>query len=234
MTELGNDAVAVAALAIYAVYLGVGFGLRTWLQWRRTGDTGWRGISGRFGSAEWWAGVLFTAALLAGVLGPVTALLGLEPVAALGDAVVQVVGAGVAVAGVLATFATQLAMGTSWRIGVDETERTDLVTAGPFGLVRNPIFTAMAATGLGLALMVPNLVALLGFALLLVALQLQVRVVEEPYLVRTHGQSYAAYAATVGRFIPGLGRATPRPTNHPAINSADGSTDRRTTTEGVA
>lgn len=221
MTELGNDTVVVAALAIYAVYLGVGFGLRTWLQWRRTGDTGWRGISGRFGSAEWWAGVLFTGALLAGVLGPITALLGLEPVAALDASGVQMVGAALAVAGLLATFATQLAMGTSWRIGVDETERTDLVTA-------------MATTGLGLALMVPNLVALLGFALLLVALQLQVRVVEEPYLVRTHGQSYAAYAATVGRFIPGLGRATPRPTNHPAINPADGSTDRRTTTEGVA
>ena len=211
MTELGNDAVAVAALAIYAVYLGVGFGLRTWVQWRRTGDTGWRGIAGRFGSPEWWAGVLFTVALVAGVLGPVTALLGLEPVAALDAAPVQLLGFAVGVAGVLATFLTQLAMGTSWRIGVDETERTDLVTAGPFALMRNPIFTAMATTGLGLALMVPNLVALLGFVLLLAAVQLQVRVVEEPYLLRTHGPAYAAYAATVGRFVPGLGRVPAEP-----------------------
>ena len=212
MTDLGNDAVAVAALAIYAVYLGIGFGLRTWLQWRRTGDTGWRGISGRLGSPEWWAGVLFTAALVAGVLGPVTALAGLEPVAALDAGLVQAVGVAVAVAGVLATFLTQLAMGTSWRIGVDETERTDLVTAGPFAVVRNPIFTAMATTGLGLALMVPNLVALLGVGLLLVALQLQVRVVEEPYLLSTHGPAYADYAATVGRFVPGLGRLPAEPT----------------------
>ncbi|GIM68526.1 hypothetical protein Pve01_90550 [Planomonospora venezuelensis] len=212
MTDLGNDAVAVAALAIYAVYLGIGFGLRTWLQWRRTGDTGWRGISGRLGSPEWWAGVLFTAALVAGVLGPVTALAGLEPVAALDAGVVQAVGVAVAVAGVLATFLTQLAMGTSWRIGVDETERTDLVTAGPFAVVRNPIFTAMATTGLGLALTVPNLVALLGVGLLLVALQLQVRVVEEPYLLSTHGPAYADYTATVGRFVPGLGRLPAEPT----------------------
>ena len=49
MTELGSDAVAVAALAVYALYLGVGFGLRTWVQWRRTGDTGWRGISASSG-----------------------------------------------------------------------------------------------------------------------------------------------------------------------------------------
>lgn len=45
-----------AALTLFAVYLTVGFGLRTWLQWRRTGDTGFRGLSGRPGSAPWWAG----------------------------------------------------------------------------------------------------------------------------------------------------------------------------------
>ncbi|QBX56781.1 isoprenylcysteine carboxylmethyltransferase family protein [Nocardioides seonyuensis] len=214
---------AVLGLGFYAVYLGVGFGLRTWVQWRRTGDSGWRGISGRFGSPEWWAGVLFTVALIAGVLGPVTALLGLDPVAALDAAPAQLLGVSAALAGIAATFATQLAMGTSWRIGVDETESTDLVTTGPFALVRNPIFTAMATTGLGLGLMVPNLVALLGFVLLLVALQLQVRVVEEPYLLRAHGQSYATYAATVGRFIPGLGHL-------PAAPAAD---RRRPTQEAV-
>jgi protein-S-isoprenylcysteine O-methyltransferase Ste14 len=41
------------------------------------------------------------------------------------------------------------------------------------------------------------------------AIQMQVRAVEEPYLLRTHGDNYAAYAARVGRFLPGLGRLTP-------------------------
>jgi protein-S-isoprenylcysteine O-methyltransferase Ste14 len=66
------------------------------------------------------------------------------------------------VAGIVAMFGAQLAMGDAWRIGLDETERTGLVTGGPFRLVRNPIYTAMAVVGLGLALMVPNLVALAG------------------------------------------------------------------------
>ena len=47
---------------------------------------------------------------------------------------------------------------------------------------------------------------------LLVAVELQVRLVEEPYLLRTHRQVYASYAAATGRFVPGLGRlrrATP-------------------------
>ena len=197
-----------AALVLFAVYLGIGFGLRTWVQVRRTGDTGFRGISGRAGSAEWWAGVLFVVALVTGVLGPVVALAGVEAVPALTSPMVQWAGVVVAVLGIVGTFMTQMEMGTNWRIGVDESERTNLVRSGPFGVVRNPIFTAMAVTGLGLALMVPNVVSLLGVVLLAVALELQVRVVEEPYLRRLHGDTYRAYAAHVGRFVPVLGRLT--------------------------
>lgn len=46
----------------------------------------------------------------------------------------------------------QLAMGDSWRIGVDEQENTTLVRTGPFKWVRHPIYTAMMAFGLGLLL----------------------------------------------------------------------------------
>lgn len=196
----------LAALVLYGVYLGVGFGLRTWLQWRRTGDTGFRGVSGRPLSPEWTAGILFVLALVAGVLGPISALAGLDPVTGLGGSTLQWVGVGLAVAGVGATFVTQLDMGASWRIGVDASETTELVTSGAFRWVRNPIFTAMAATGLGLTLMVANVVALAGLVMLAVALELQVRVVEEPYLRATHGSTYATYAARAGRFLPGIGR----------------------------
>jgi protein-S-isoprenylcysteine O-methyltransferase Ste14 len=41
---------------------------------------------------------------------------------------------------------------------------------------------------------------------LIAAFELHVRRVEEPYLRRTHGDEYAAYAAQVGRFVPGIGR----------------------------
>ena len=196
----------VTALFLFAAYVGIGFGLRTWVQWRRTGDTGFRGISGRAGSPEWWAGVLFVLALVAGMLGPVAALAGLSAVDLFSATPWRITGLVLASTGISTTFLTQLDMGDSWRIGVDSLERTDLVTTGTFALVRNPIFTAMAITGVGLALMVPNLVSLIGAGLLLVALQLQVRVVEEPYLREVHGTAYAGYAATTGRFLPGIGR----------------------------
>lgn len=180
-----------AALILFLVYLAVGFVLRTWLQWRRTGDSGFRGISGRPGSPEWLAGVAFVVALVAGALGPVTALLGLEPLRRLDLPALAWAGLALAVVGIAATLATQLDMGTSWRIGVDEAERTDLVTTGAFALVRNPIFTAMAITGAGLALMTPNVVAVAGFATLLVALQLQVRVVEERRNLGSHATPWS-------------------------------------------
>ena len=40
----------------------------------------------------------------------------------------------------------------------------------------------------------------------MIALEIQVRLVEEPYLLRQHGDAYRNYAARVGRFVPGLGR----------------------------
>jgi len=35
--------------------------------------------------------------------------------------------------------------------------------------------------------------------------QLQVRLIEEPYLHRIHGSGYVDYISRVGRFLPGIG-----------------------------
>jgi protein-S-isoprenylcysteine O-methyltransferase Ste14 len=58
----------------------------------------------------------------------------------------------------------------------------------------------------GIALLAPNPLTIAGALGVIAALELQTRRVEEPYLLRTHGERYAAYAARVGRFLPGIGR----------------------------
>jgi len=196
---------ATVALVSYAVYIAVTFGLRAWLMMRRTGSTGFKGVSGRPGSIEWWGGVLFVVALGLGALAPVLDLAGVVP-AFRASAPLTALGAALGLAGVAGTLAAQSSMGASWRVGVDARERTDLVTAGPFRFVRNPIFSFVLLTALGLALLVPNVVALAGLFALWVAVELQVRLVEEPYLVHTHGDRYLAYARRVGRFFPFCGR----------------------------
>lgn len=193
------------APVLFTVFALLGFGWRSWVQYRRTGSTGFRGLSGRFGSAEWFAGVGFVAALATAVLAPMLQAVGV--VTPLTDAGwLHGVGVVLAVAGIAATVYAQIDMGESWRIGVDQTETTTLVRGGVFGLVRNPIFTAMLIFGSGVALVTPNVIAVLGFALLLGSIQLQVRVVEEPYLAAVHGAEYREYLAEVGRFVPRVGR----------------------------
>ena len=194
------------ALVLFAVFGVLGFGWRSWLQYRRTGSTGFRGTSGRIGSTEWIAGVGVVVALMVAVSAPILQRANvIQPISILTTAWIQVAGITVAVIGIAATVYAQLEMGDSWRIGVDEQETTTLVHTGVFGRVRNPIYTAMFTFGLGIALLTPNLVACVGFVLLVTTIELQVRRVEEPYLLRRHGDAYRAYTASVGRFIPGVG-----------------------------
>jgi protein-S-isoprenylcysteine O-methyltransferase Ste14 len=196
---------AVIALVLFAVFGVLGFGWRSWLQYRRTGSTGFRRVKG--GRTDWLAGAGFVVALLVAVSAPILQLLKVvDPLSALSSAWIRVAGIMIATVGIAATVCAQLQMGDSWRIGVDERETTTLVRTGVFGRVRNPIYTAMFTYGLGVALVTPNLVACMGFVLLLATVELQVRRVEEPHLSRAHGDAYRAYAASVGRFVPGIGR----------------------------
>ncbi|MCX2931047.1 isoprenylcysteine carboxylmethyltransferase family protein [Mycobacterium sp. CVI_P3] len=194
------------ALILFAVFAALGFGWRSWKQHRRTGSTGFRGISGHLGSVEWLAGVGFVVALICAVAAPALQLAGaITPLAVLVAPWIQLTGIAFAVFGTVMMVWAQLDMGDSWRIGVDDNETTTLVRTGLFGRVRNPIFSAMLLFGLGLALTTPNIVAVIAFALLVGSIEVQVRLVEEPYLLRVHGQAYRDYVETVGRFVPGVG-----------------------------
>lgn len=194
-----------AAAVLAAVWFLTAFALRIGIQVARHRDTGVRAHGESPGSWAWWARVGFVAATLVVAGAPVAAAFdapGLEPVAALDRPVLAVVGLVMAVAGIALTFWAQLAMGASWRIGVDPGERTELVTGGPFTVVRNPIFTTMALTAAGLTLMAPTWVGLAGLVALLASLQIQVRLVEEPHLHHLHGPTYATYTKAVPRFLP--------------------------------
>lgn len=199
--------VAIGALVLYVVFVALGFGWRSWRQYRRTGSTGFRGISGGPGTPEWLAGAGFVVAMILGLFAPTLQLLGVvSPIGAAEVPVLQSLGTVLALMGIAGTLYAQNDMGESWRIGVDVRETTTLVRGGVFALVRNPIFTAMLVFATGIALMVPNVVALAALALLVASIEVQVRVVEEPYLLRVHGDSYRSYGEAVGRFLPMLGR----------------------------
>jgi protein-S-isoprenylcysteine O-methyltransferase Ste14 len=197
---------AEVALALLTVFGLLGFAWRAWLQRRRTGSTGFRGISGAIGSVEWIAGAGFVVALAVAVVGPLLQLSGaIGPLPGLQVAGIQIAGIALALLGIVLTVWAQLDMGDSWRVGVDASETTALVHTGMFGRVRNPIYTAMLTFDFGMALLTPNFVTIAGLILAVIALELQVRRIEEPYLRDKHGAAYRGYTANVGRFVPGVG-----------------------------
>ncbi len=190
--------VALAALTLYALVAIVG---RSLLHRRRTGSSGWRGVHGRPGSAPWWGGVLLGLACVGFIAAPIVAI-GAEP--GIVDTVRLWAGGILFVVGGAITVVAQAQMGDAWRIGVDARERTCLRTSGLFAWCRNPVFTGMILAGLAMVAWVP--VALLAWIALVLGIELQVRAVEEPYLLSVHGATYRSYAGRTGRFFPGVGR----------------------------
>lgn len=94
----------------------------------------------------------------------------------------------------------QRQMSNSWRIGIDEKNKTDLVTAGVFALSRNPIFLGMLCTLLGLFLVIPNAITFCVLITGIISVQVQVRL-EEEFLTRLHGQDYVDYCSKTRRWI---------------------------------
>jgi len=196
---------AVAALVLIVVWLVLVSGLRTYLSYRRTGEV-LVPVRAEPWSPQWWARLISTLGVGFAFAGPVAELAGVAPFGFLDHSLVRYSGLALAVVGIIGTLAAQSAMGDSWRPDVDPAARRPLVTTGPFRLVRNPVLTCTATTAIGLALMVPNPSAALMLAAFVTAWEIQVRLVEEPYLKRVHSEQYRRYAARTGRFLPLMGR----------------------------
>ncbi len=184
------------------------FGFRIALQHRRTGDHGLRLAKQRSSTPEIAATVLQACGLL-GVLGltvldTLSSLPGQLDLGPTG-AVAGVIVCGLAVA---VTMLSQYQMGDAWRIGVDADEKNELVTHGMFRYSRNPIYSGMLLVGIGFVILVPHILTVCCVVLSHVGFEVQVRMVEEPYLRRVHGESYEAYCRQVGRYFPRRGIAS--------------------------
>lgn len=194
------------ALILWGAFFVFALAGRVAVQMVIAGSTGLVGIGGTSGTTEWIGGAIFIGSLVAGTLAAFLQLTdALAPIGALDGTAGYAIGIALFALGLLGTVWSQLAMGRSWRFGVPE-EPTELITGGPFALVRNPIYTAVITTVAGLALLTPNVLALVGLAGLVVGFEVHVRASEEPQLRCAHSAAYASYAARVGRFVPGVGK----------------------------
>lgn len=180
------------------------FGLRSWLLWRRTGvnPVTFRNKD----NAHDWNGKLFTIITLLVTLTAALYAFGgrwyafLVPIPYLETSVLHLAGWALMLSALPFIFIAQLHMGDSWRIGVDERERTALATHGLFRYSRNPIFAGILVSILGFFLVAPNALTLLLAGLSYASVQIQVRL-EEEFLREQHGAAYESYCKEVRRWV---------------------------------
>ena len=93
-----------------------------------------------------------------------------------------------------------LCMKDSWRAGIPEEDRTELVTDGIYAFSRNPAFLGFDLHYIGVLLMFCNLLtaAFTVFAVSMLHLQI---LQEERYLTATFGRAYLDYRHRVFRYL---------------------------------
>ncbi|MEZ5353646.1 MAG: isoprenylcysteine carboxylmethyltransferase family protein [Bryobacteraceae bacterium] len=97
-----------------------------------------------------------------------------------------------------------LTLGRHWRIQAVVTADHELITAGPYALVRHPVYLALfgmlAATLLARA---PWPAALVSIVIYLAGTEIRVRA-EDGILARTFGQAFESYRRSTAAYLPWL------------------------------
>jgi len=112
----------------------------------------------------------------------------------------QYIGWGLLLLSLVLVWIAQSQMANSWRIGIDEQHKTELVKKGLFSISRNPVFSGVMIANVGLFLIIPNAFTLLIISLSVISINTQVRL-EEAFLKTTHGKAYEQYLNKVRRWI---------------------------------
>lgn len=186
------------------VYFAVAFVLPSYRVWKRTrvNPVTFRGED----NAHDYIGKLFKIVMLGLTLVVILYAFApyyypfLLPVVWLEVPTIQYIGIGLLLISLAWTVLAQIQMGNSWRIGIDEEKKTELVQTGVFRFSRNPIFLGMIITLTGVFLTIPNALTLLFLVLGFVLIQIQVRL-EEEFLSRTHGTEYDEFRRQVRRWL---------------------------------
>lgn len=112
----------------------------------------------------------------------------------------QYLGVILMIAALIWVFIAQWQMKDSWRVGIDNDTKTELVTQGLFRFSRNPIFLGMTVSLVGFFLAFPTVIALTFLLIGGILMQIQIRL-EEEFLLKQHGPIYLAYKKRVGRML---------------------------------
>ncbi|MDE6168227.1 MAG: isoprenylcysteine carboxylmethyltransferase family protein, partial [Acetatifactor sp.] len=91
-------------------------------------------------------------------------------------------------------------MRDSWRAGIAENDKTEIITNGIYSISRNPAFLAFDCVYIGLLLMFFHWVLLIFTIFAITMLHLQI-LQEEAFLTKAFGGEYINYQSKVCRYL---------------------------------
>lgn len=112
-------------------------------------------------------------------------------------------GLAVTVAGCLLAIWARLVLGSNWSGRATVKAGHELITSGPYGLARHPIYTGLLLAGVGTGLANGEWRCVVGMALIVVGFMLKISQ-EERLMLETFPMAYPKYRQRVKALIPGV------------------------------
>ena len=112
-------------------------------------------------------------------------------------------GAALTVAGMLFAVWAREHLGRNWSRSVTIKQGHELITTGPYAVVRHPIYTGTLAGFLGMAIAISEVRGFIVFVLMFLVFWFKLRL-EEQWMRSQFGEAYAAYSRHTAALVPYL------------------------------
>jgi protein-S-isoprenylcysteine O-methyltransferase Ste14 len=112
-------------------------------------------------------------------------------------------GAAITVAGLLFAVWAREHLGSNWSRSVTIKQGHELITIGPYAVVRHPIYTGILTGFLGMAIAISQVRGVIAFVLIFLVLWAKFRM-EEEWMRSQFGETYATYAHQTAALVPYL------------------------------
>ncbi len=118
----------------------------------------------------------------------------------LGKTVAIISGLGLLLLNLIISGASLMNLKDSWRVGVIDNQKTELVTAGIYQFTRNPYFVSYFLMFAAYTIILQNLLLLVLSVIGFFFVHYMI-IKEEKYLSSIHGQAYLQYKSKVARYL---------------------------------
>src|SRR6267143_752799 len=112
-------------------------------------------------------------------------------------------GAAVTIAGLLFAVWAREHLGRNWSRSVTIKQGHELITTGPYAVVRHPIYTGILTGFLGMAIAISQVRGFIVFVLFFLAFWIKLRM-EEQWMRSQFGEAYTSYAHQTAALVPYL------------------------------